>query len=115
MINFKFADLRRVNRRMGWELDPLPQLVRILGVVSHVGALSAHGIGWVDRWEVVEGGPDRRAYALDPRLRHLPVEVVREPWPDGAVVRHLPLTPPYWSGDNRVVCCQVRPIPHVAP
>lgn len=102
---------RRVNRDMGWELEPIPQLAKILSVVSHVGALSAHGIGWVDGWQVIEGGPGRRVYAVDPTVRHLPIEVVGQPWPPGAVLSHLPLSPPYWSGDNRVACCQVRNVP----
>lgn len=100
-----------VNRDMGWTLDPLHQLGKILSVVSHVGALSAHGIGWVDGWEVTEGGPGRDVYVVDPTVRHLPVEVVSDPWPPGAVVRQLPLCPPYWSGDHRVACCQVRDVP----
>lgn len=101
-------NVAHVNALLGWDLPPLALLHKLLSVVSHVGALSAHGIGWVDAWEVVAGGPELIDYATCPDLRHLPVELVGE-WPAAAVPKHLPLRPPYWSGADRMACVQVRP------
>jgi CRISPR type IV-associated protein Csf3 len=86
--------------------DPV-EVTDLLRWVSGLGRRTAHGWGWVTRWDVVKGGPPLEDYASRVDLRHVPCAAV-EGLPAGRVLsRDLPLRPPYWSRDGRVRCWQV--------
>lgn len=103
--------VRIAMRRLVWTCVGEEARVRaLLSRVPSVGAMVAHGHGWVERWEVERGGPPIGAYSEDVRLRHLPIEAVPQAslMLIGRTARKLmPLRPPYWRRDRAVSVLQI--------
>ena len=76
----------------------------LLSFVGGIGHRVTHGFGQVERWKVVEGGPELSAYAADVRVRHLPVQLSEAPPDAWCAVAPRRLTPPYWKPDGAVQC-----------
>lgn len=81
-------------------------VARLLERVPSVGKYTAHGHGWVLRWEVDTGGPPLEAYGRELDLRHLPVDQV-VPGAGRVTRRLIPLTPPYHQRARAVPCWQI--------
>ena len=93
-----------------WTCVGDPGLVaRLLAHVPGIGQRTTHGYGWVEQWDVAEGGPALHEYSESLRLRHLPMEAVAtEALSAAGRVRRvdLPLTPPYHDRARGVPCWQ---------
>ena len=85
--------------------DP-EKIATLLSQVGGVGRLVTHGHGWIDRWEIEEGGPPVERYAVDVDLRPIPVDA-GPALPKAAVRRMVPLRPPYHDRAAVVDCWQV--------
>lgn len=99
-------------RRIGWLglqwtcVGDLERVAELLAGVWGLGRRVGHGYGWVWRWSVARGGPSVEQYAEDLALRHLPC-ALEPPVSRGAVLRQIPLTPPYHQRERAVACWQV--------
>jgi len=84
-------------------------LYEVAFLLAHVGGLGKRvtdGWGWVDRWEIVRGGPELARYASDVSLRHIPVDLAPV-LPARVARRRIALRPPYYDRCNAVPCFQV--------
>lgn len=95
--------------------DPA-RLADLLWRVGYVGKMGTHGNGWVRQWRLSSGhvvqplrwqgmaeaweadAPEADAYARDLSLRHLPVSVAQTLPKGRAMMRRMPLRPPYHTG-----------------
>ena len=77
----------------------------LLSHVTSIGKNRTHGCGWVQRWEIVEGGPDLAAYH-SPTVRHVPSTLPLDVGGTSITRRFVPLRPPYWMRRDGVDCWQ---------
>lgn len=94
---------------VSWTCIGDPEAIALaLTYIDGIGARRTHGWGWIRRWEVADdpGGPDLDAYATDVRLRHLPVDALKQ-LPRGRVRQtFVPTRPPYHQVGRAVACWQ---------